>query len=146
METRRCFAAKLREMERQYQDLHDALADGALEDAGTVRALLTRLRAACAACAAELAQRAAHSRSGAVARLSEAQLEYDEKVRRLLASLPEEIHSEASDAEQDRAEALALYAEFALDLAAQSMRGALIAALTALEAQPGGTRKEEALP
>ena len=151
MQAQEFFAVKLQELDGQYRQLREGLEHCPLDDRASVRRLLAGLREECEQRASELERRAAGSRSPAVAELSKAQLIYYRQTRRLLEErLPGYIHSENSDAAQDRAEALALYAEFALDFAAQSMRCALLAGLSALDAQLGcdgaaPTRKEELL-
>ena len=84
------------------------------------------------------------SRSPAVAALADAQLHYFETVKRILEQdLPDYLHCESSPAAEDNAEALALYAEYAIDYAAQSMRYALIAALKAIDLQISSEKREE---
>ena len=58
--------------------------------------------------------------------------------------LPRSLHSELSDEAQDKAEAGALYAEYAIDVAVQSMRYALIAVMKAIDAQMDCDEKKEA--
>lgn len=76
------------------------------------------------------------SRSPAVSALAQAQITYCRNVEQLLKEeLPEYLHSEDSVPGQDQAEAAALFAEYAVDFATQSMRYALWAALSALDLQ-----------
>ncbi len=138
MQAQEFFAVKLQELDQQYRQLCEGLEHCPLDDRASVRRLIAGLRETCEQRAGELERRAAGSRSPAVTELTEAQLAYYRQTSSLLEErLPGYVHSEASDAAQDRAEALALYAEFALDFAAQSMRCALLAGLSALDAQLG---------
>ena len=61
-----------------------------------------------------------------------------EKIRHLLADLrdrlPRLMHGE-EDPQEERAEAAALFAEYAIDFAAQGVRSALLAALAAMDQQ-----------
>lgn len=84
------------------------------------------------------------SRSSAVAALANAQLEYFRKVRKILEQdLPALLHSEANTSSEDRIESAALYAEYAIDFAAQSIRYALVTALNAMDLQLCEEKKEE---
>ena len=83
-----------------------------------------------------LQKSAENSRSPAVAELSRAQLEYSWKMEQLLkGELEKEMHSEGNSLPEDKAEAITLYSEYALDLASQAMRYALIASLSAMDLQ-----------
>lgn len=76
----------------------------------------------------------AGSRSPAVAALAEAQLEYDLKIQHILRNeLPGYLHGEGSGRTEDQAEAAGLYGEYAIDFAAQAMRHALLAVLSATD-------------
>ncbi|HIR93577.1 MAG TPA: hypothetical protein IAB98_09195 [Candidatus Egerieimonas intestinavium] len=86
----------------------------------------------------ELALRAKteNSRSAAVSALSRAQEEYYRQIEAILQEkLPRYLHNQDSTQTEDQAEAAALYAEYAVDFAVQSMRYALIAAMTAIDLQ-----------
>ena len=76
----------------------------------------------------------AGSRSPAVAALAEAQLEYDLRIQHILRSeLPGYLHGENTGRTEDQAEAASLYGEYAIDFAAQAMRHALLAVLSAVD-------------
>ena len=76
------------------------------------------------------------SRSPAVAALSQAQLTYELEVQRILRDeLPAYLHGENTCRDADRAEAASLYGEYAIDFAAQAVRHALLAALSAIDLQ-----------
>lgn len=83
-----------------------------------------------------LKQNAKNSRSPAVATLSERQVEFFKNAVTVIKDeLPKYLNSETNDDAETSAEAYALYAEYAIDFAVQSMRYALIAAMKAIDAQ-----------
>lgn len=83
-----------------------------------------------------LEQNAENSRSPAVAALSERQVNFFKNAENIMKiELPKYLHSETADDKEIDAEAYALYAEYAIDFAVQSMRYALIAAMKAIDAQ-----------
>ena len=74
---------------------------------------------------------------------SPAQLEYDLKIQEILQNeLPGYVHGEDSDMTEDQAEAASLYGEYAIDFAAQAMRHALLAALSAIDLQMNCEERE----
>ena len=84
------------------------------------------------------------SRSPAVAALSDAQLSYFQKAKELLETeLPEYLSSEAGTPAESCMEAAALYTEYAIDFAVQSMRYALVAALKAIDLQMSAEENNE---
>ena len=99
-------------------------------------------------------KKAKSCRSRAVAKLSQAQLDYRQKVEELKKQIKDDLHSEDSSAEDDEREAGMLYAEFAMDFATLAMQQALISVLNALDkekkaetaATEGGRREQEADP
>ncbi len=91
-----------------------------------------------------LEQNAENSRSPAVTALSEEQVNFFKKAENIIKNeLPQYLHSEAADAAETNAEAYALYAEYAIDFAVQSMRYALIAAMKAIDAQTQLEKEKE---
>ena len=85
-------------------------------------------------------------RSPAVSALARLQLNCFRSCENLLAQeLPAYLHNDAGSRQEDEAEAFALYAEYAMDFAVQSMRYALMAALQAMDMQMSCTneKKEE---
>ena len=82
-----------------------------------------------------LEQRAEGCRSPAVAELAGVQRDYSKRMEELLRDrLPRLMHGE-EDPQEERAEAAALFAEYAIDFAAQGVRSALLAALAAMDQQ-----------
>ena len=74
-------------------------------------------------------------RSGGVAKLSQAQLDYRQKIEEMKKQLVKDLHSDDSSPEEDEKEAGMLYAEFAMDFATLSVQQALISALRALDSR-----------
>lgn len=93
-----------------------------------------------------LQQNAENSRSPAVAALSKRQVEFFKNAENIMKNdIPKYLHSETSDDAETGAEAYALYAEYAIDFAVQSMRYALIAAMNAIDAQNELCKEREEL-
>ena len=139
------FATKLRELEQEHERIRSRLRLCQGEDRQQVRQELDQLTREIDETDAALQQAADTSHSPAVAELSAAQLEYEDRVGRILREkLPRYLHCSATDAASDRAEAAALYAEYAMDFAAQAMRRALQSALAAVELQLEQEEKEAA--
>ena len=70
------------------------------------------------------------------AALSEAQISYDRRVRRILQDeLPGCLHRGDSSFSAEQVEAISLYGEYAIDFAAQAMRYAHLVVLSAIDAQ-----------
>lgn len=129
------FAVKLEELERQYGRLRSRLEQCRRADHQRVRALLRDVLDECRENDCRLRRSAEGCRSPAVAELAGAQRDYARRTGEILEKdLPRLMAGQAGPREE-RAEAAALYAEYAMDFAAQSMRGALAAALTALDLQ-----------
>ena len=123
------FTGKLCELERQYGDAVDRLRLYQQADHEQVRRELQALWQDCR-------ERVRESRSPAVAALSQAQLTYELEVQRILRDeLPAYLHGENTCRDADRAEAASLYGEYAIDFAAQAVRHALLAALSAIDLQ-----------
>ncbi|HJD01219.1 MAG TPA: hypothetical protein H9750_01255 [Candidatus Mediterraneibacter excrementavium] len=129
------FAVKLYEMEEQYGKLRSRIL--ACEQGGRER-IRTVLKEACDEYRENellLEEKARSSRSGAVAKLAEAQLDYRKKTGELLKGLAQDVHCEENTPAQDKEEADLLYAEYAMDFATLAMQQALISALDALDRQ-----------
>lgn len=130
------FAIKLYEMEQEYGRLQNRLRICEQEDHQKIREELEKAKDDYKEHALALQRSAEGSRSLAVAELSQAQLEFSRKMQSLLKGrLEKHFHSEESNTAEDRAEAATLYAEYAIDLAAQTMRYALVASLAAIDLQ-----------
>lgn len=70
-----------------------------------------------------------------MAKLSQAQLDYRQKIEEMKKQLVKDLHSDDSSPEEDEKEAGMLYAEFAMDFATLSVQQALISALRALDSR-----------
>lgn len=127
-------AAKLDELEREYGRLQDSMQTLSGKSAEQIARERRRIEDEFRVRNILLEQTAKSCRSPAVALLSDFQRDYGQRLEKILDSdLPGEIRGRTG--EEDRTEALALYAEYAIDFAAQAMRHALISALNAMELQ-----------
>lgn len=130
------FAGKLYEMEQQYSQTLSCLYMYQSKSRDEIQQTIRQLEAECRETESLLEQSIADCRSPAVSALAAAQLDYDQKVRHILHDeLPGYLHEEGNDRIADQAEAASLYGEYAIDFAAQAMRHALLAALSAIDLQ-----------
>ena len=129
------FAVKLCELEHQYGLLRSRLELCQGADHERVRHLLGDVLEEVRENGLLLERSAEGSRSPAAAELAAAQRDY---VRRMEAILRKKLPRLLRDREsprEEQAEAAALFAEYAIDFAGQAVRGALAAALTAMDQQ-----------
>ena len=127
------FAVKLCELEKEYGRLQCRIHLFQGKDAASAKKELARLQDEYREQRLLLDERIHTSRSPVVASLAAAQLEYGQRVERILKEeLPDEMRGRNQSYTADQAEALALYAEYAIGFATQAMRQALIAALSAM--------------
>ncbi|MGI6027459.1 MAG: hypothetical protein ACOX7G_10875 [Candidatus Scatomorpha sp.] len=131
------FAVKLYEMEKQYGKLLSRIRICGQKDRKELHEELQKAVDEYREHALTLQKDVESSRSKAVAELARTQLECSRKMEELLTDgkLEEYLHSVDSNRAEDRAEAVSLYAEFAIDYAVQTMQYALISALSAMELQ-----------
>ena len=123
-------------MEQQYSQMLSRLRMYQSKSRDEIRRTIRQLEAECRGTESLLKQSIADCRSPAVSALAAAQLDYDQKVRHiLLDELPGYLHEEGNDRIADQAEAASLYGEYAIDFAAQAMRHAMLAALSAIDLQ-----------
>ena len=121
------FAVKLCELEHQYGLLRSRLELCQGADHEKIRHLLADVLDDYRENALLLEQSAEGCRSPAVAELAGVQRDYSKRMEELLRDrLPRLMHG---------AEAAALFAEYAIDFAAQGVRSALLAALAAMDQQ-----------
>lgn len=138
------FAVKLYEMEKQYGRLQSRLRICGRENREKLQAELEHAKEEYEENSLLLKQSIQGSRSPAVAELAQVQWEYMHKVEDLLKEKAESFfHCEATNKEEDQAEAASLYAEYAMDFATQAMQYALIVALTAMDLQRNAEEKKE---
>lgn len=115
------FDLKFKELDKQYlriQNYFTLCQDG---DKQKIRNEIEIIKAECDKMDAILKDRACHSRSKEVSRLSVAQRDYERKVNDIV--------------DYRSSESAALYAEFAIDFATSAMRHALLAVLCAIDLQ-----------
>ena len=124
------FAVKLYELEQQYGKLQSHLHVCSTEEREQIAEERKKAEMEYRESDLLLQDRVKASRLEAVAELAKAQVEYRNKVESLL---KKQLRGDTE--EEDRAETAALYAEYAIDFATQSMQYALIAALSAMERQ-----------
>lgn len=130
------FAIKLGELECQYERTLNCLHLYQSEDHAKIRKELDQVFGEYRNAERRLQKEVHTSRSPAVAALSRAQLDYDRRVRQILQEeLPGYLHGGGSSPSADLVEAVSLYGEYAIDFAAQAMRYALLAVLSAIDAQ-----------
>ena len=140
METKLLFAAKFGELEAQYARLEQRFSLCRTGDRESIQRECDLLADECMAWENTLSAQVNGGRSKAVEALSLAQLSYSRQVRQIMEhDLPQFLRSEAED---NGAEGAALYAEYALDAAAQAMRHALMAALYATGLQMDAKQNE----
>ncbi len=131
------FAAKLDEMERQYEEMKSRIQICEQENREQIRQELEKAKEGYRQHTKMLQKGVKGSRSEAVAALTQLQLEYGQKMEELRNNglLNQYMHVEKASQTEDRAEAAALYAEYAMDYAVQTIQYALIAALSAMDLQ-----------
>lgn len=130
------FAIKLCELEQEYGRLQSRIRLFEEKDTAQIQGEVSRLQDEYQERKLLLDERVRSSRSSAVAELSKAQLEYGQRAERILnEELPDEMRGRNQSCAEDQAEAMALYAEYAIDFATQVMRQALAAALSAVVLQ-----------
>lgn len=124
------FAIKLSELEHEYGKLHNRLEICQHEEHGKILKEIERLRNECLESQALMEATVKNSHSEYAAGLAEAQLCYSQKADQYIKKIINGI-----DEIEEKAEAMTLYAEYAADFATQSMKQAVLAALTAMELQ-----------
>lgn len=130
------FAIKLYELEQQYGKLQSRLRICGQADHEKLLQELQKAKDAYREQALLLEKSVETGRSPAVSALAKAQLEYRRKTEDLLREhMDAYVGSELGGEKEAAAEAAALYAEYAIDFATQSMQYALIAALRAMDLQ-----------
>ena len=136
------FAYKLYELEEQYGKLQCRIRACEQEDRKTIKTELRKLRKEYEESSQLLREKIRACRSRAVSRLSRAQLEYRERTEELMREqIANDVHSDGSSPEEDKAEAGMLFAEYAMDFATLSMQQALIAAMSAIETESDKDRE-----
>lgn len=136
------FAVKLCELEREYGRLQSRIHLLQAKEPTQVQEELERLLDEYRERKYLLDERVQASRSPVVAALAQAQLEFAAHAEQILTDdLPNEMRGRNQSDAEDRAEAMSLYAEYAIDFATQAMRYALIASLSAIVLQQKAEHK-----
>ena len=144
MSDRGFLESKLRELQQQYRQLYEEFQSCRQLNHPALCRILQQLQQECSQQDHQLRRCAETGRSPAVEALSQAQLSYSLRAREILEQeMPAYLHSENSTSQEDQAESAALYAEYALDFATQAARHALLAALTAMDAQMTCAERKE---
>ena len=137
------FAGKLCELERQYEQTIRCLRCCQRSDHWEIQRALRCLWQEYRENDLLLQRSIAKSHSPAVAALSPPPRGYDRKNKGIIQKLlPGDLHGGDSDMTEDQAEAASLYGEYAIDFAAQAMRHALLAALSAIDLQMNCEERE----
>ena len=132
------FAVKLCQLEEEYGRLQSRIRVCQEKDSAQVRQALEQLLDECREQDLLLEQRVRGSRMPAAAKLAQAQLDFWRQAENLARTdMEPEMRGRSATPAEDQAEASALFAEFAIDFATQTMRYALCACLRALELQAG---------
>ena len=130
------FASKLNELDAEYTQMISKLKlcfKGTHEEITQAK---NDLWEACQEQEAQLEETITCGRSNAVTELATLQLHYFKEIRKDLEErIPRHLDAESRTTDTSRAEAMALFAEFAIDNAIQGMRYALHASLSAVELQ-----------
>ena len=130
------FTAKLHELEQQYECLRKRLEICTAQSHRQIHRELESAKQGYNSLELRLKQIVKNSRSPAVSSLAKVQLEYSQKTERLLKDqITADLHSDANTPGEDREEASALYAEYAIDFASMAVKYALLASLSALDMQ-----------
>ena len=138
------FAVKLCELEQEYGRLQSRLRLLEGKDAARAQQEAARLQDEYQECKLLLDERVRSSRSHAVGELAKAQLEYGQRVERIpREELPDEMRGRNQSCAEDQAEAMTLFAEYAIDFATQTMRQALASALSAMVLHQRAAREAE---
>ena len=128
--------AKLRELEQEYEHLRNRLEICEGEDPGQIHRELESAKKEYDTLQLRLKSTAGTSRSPAVSRLAKVQLAYGRKTENLLKEqVTADLHSDANTPVEDREEASALYAEYAIDFVSMAVKYALLASLSAIDMQ-----------
>lgn len=128
--------AKLQELEQQYEHLRNRLQICEGEDPGQIHQELESAKKEYDTLQLRLRSTVETSRSPAVSRLAKVQLAYSTETEKLLKEqVAGDLHSDANTPAEDKEEASALYAEYAIDFSSMAVKYALLASLSAIDMQ-----------
>ena len=138
------FSAKLSELEEEYVRLQNRIRLFQEKDERQILEELRRLQKEGRQRQRLLNDRIRSSRSPSAASLARAQLDYEKQAEKILTDkLPNEMRGTNQTWAQDQAEAMSLYAEYAIDFAVQAVDRALCTSLSALVLQKQAEDKTE---
>lgn len=138
------FAVKLYELEQQYGKLQSRLRLCMKDDHSKIQQELQKALDEYRENIILLQENVKGCRSPAVTAMAEVQLDYFRHAHEILEKeLSKYLDNESSTTQENKTEATALYAEYAIDFAIQSMKYALIAALRAIDEQMNAEEKEK---
>lgn len=138
------FAAKLDELETQYGQMLQRLRLSQQANQEELHSDMEQMLQEYRKYMFWLQQKMENGRSQAVKVLARNQYQYFKNTEELLRQeLPCYLHSEGSDEMEDQAEAVALYAEDAMDFAGQAFRCAMFSAMNAMELQLNVEKRKE---
>lgn len=130
------FSAKLKELDRQYEKIRERLSICQREEPDKIFHELKKAEDEFTKRSVLLKKSIKRSRSQAVSMLAAAQLAYKEETEKLLhGEIAGLLHSEASSADEDQAEATALFTEYAIDFASLSVDYALLLSLSVIASE-----------
>lgn len=136
------FAVKMYALEQQYEEMRGRILMYQQTDHARIRSELSRIEVACHRDELSLQESIASCDSPAVVALAGVQKEYIEKARDVLERYIGQYRSGVlSDDRENRAEAMALYAEYAIDFATQAINHAQLATLSAIDLQMTATEQ-----
>ena len=130
------FFPKLQELAQDYEKIQDFLNLNPPLDRNTLQSELQRLTKSCEDLNASMNDYICSGRSPAVSALTEIQKNYYLSVKNMAEKqLPLYIRSACNSPQEALEEARALYAEYAIDFARQSINYALLSVLAAMDPQ-----------
>ena len=130
------FFVKICELEEVYEMVQHCLHLCNSWDRKELGRVLQEIQRACNQERVRLEENIQAAHSPAVLKLAQAQNTYNLTIQQLMEeALPKDLHSDFSTPQEDRSEAMMLYAEYAIDFARQALRHALIASLSAMDLQ-----------
>ena len=131
------FHSKLRELDKQYLLMRTRISLAQSKRRERLFEEIESLRDEIAENNVMLKESIAYSRSPAISKLSDAHLDYCRRMEKLAKDLPRYM----GETNEEKSEAAALYAEYAMDFATQADRFALLAALEAIYIQNDKTEE-----
>ncbi len=124
------FAIKLHDMDLEYSKMRSRMQICQNKEHGKISSEIEKMKEETYEAEMALQRMIDNGRSRFAVTFAKAQKDYQNKVENCLSKLKVERMSAA-----ERADAMALYAEYAIDFAVMSMRHALLASLTAIDLQ-----------